>query len=342
MNSEIYIKARCSEEEKKDLLKIVVLMTGIAAKCNRDGLISIGEALDAADIQFLKIAIKMIVKGYEFSIIKDVLENIIRAENGDGKCILEKVLITKAIKLIIQGYHGNLVKVTLLTILGENSFCENLNPDFLNREISQMVYKLAYKPADEIISPELLSDRIHEWVEGSPIYVMVLNAVNEILKSNIFLTSLASIFLLYKNKKVFDGSIDMWSNSVLAVIDNNLISKIIEKTKKIDFIEVKTNIAEKISQLINYSYINFDENSKMALDQVITRAQVPDEFKTKEGRCDADRKFKERVNEFMKIFIFVIDKKISGFDKKICKTALIRTMVEGKSAENVVENEFAM
>jgi len=336
MEAEVLIRARCSEEEKKDLLKIVVLMTAIAAKCHRDGILSIGEISDVSDIPFLKIAVKLIINGYDTPMISTILENIIHAENNEGKNILEKILIYKAIKIIIsEGTGSSMVKTFLLYILGEKWLCDFSDSDVLNKEISRMIYRIAYKSDCEKVSPELINKAILEWMEGSTTYATLYNALHKLLKSQAFLTPIASIYLLYENKEVFDEWIDSNTEKILKCVDDLLTAKIIVKTRNIDFIDVRTDIRGKLSTLILYGFINFERNAKLALERIMASPAIPAHFKTEHVKSNLSYNFVWRVCEFMKALISSIDKSGKCFDFQACKDALIKIVAERKSAEEV-------
>ena len=331
MDAKLLIRARCSYEEKTDLLKTVALMTAISVKCNRDGIQSIGETLDDSEIPFLKIAVKLIIKGYDTRVILAVLENIIHAENIEGKNTLEKILIFEAIRMILsEGKTGNGVKATLLCILGERFLCDYLNSETLNKEIAKRVYEMVYKLNTHNLYPEAISEKVLEWMEGCSTYAALYYAMNDLLNSPDFLTPFALVYLLNEKKEVFNESIAGSAEKILMCVDKRLTSKIIEKTKKVEFIEIRTDIRGKLLGLISEGYLDFEKNAELALNRVLSSPAIPAEFKTDNAIHDKSGDFARRISEFMKIFISSIDEGSVHFDFQACKEALIKIEEMGR------------
>jgi len=331
MDAELLKRGYCGDEEKTDLLKTVALMAAITVKCNRDGILSIGETLEVSKISFLKISVKLIINGYDTSVILAVLENIIRAENIDCKNTLEKILIFVAISMILsRGVSGNGVKVTLLCILGERYLYNYLNSETLNKEIAKMVYEMVYKLNTDNLAPEVISEKVLEWMEGCSTYAALYYAMNDLLNSPDFLMPFALVYLLNEKKEVFNESIAGSAEKILMCVDKRLTSKIIEKTKKVEFIEVRIDIRGKLLGLISEGYLDFEKNAELALNRLLSSPAIPAEFKTDNAIHGKSGDFTRRISEFMKMFIACIDEGSVHFDFQACKEALIKIEEMGR------------
>ena len=119
MDKNLWAKVQCTDTEKAELLKTVFLMVNLGHESNCWGLLHLDKILEKTDNRFLKIAIKLIVKGYEVECIRTVLENIIHSESCDNKTLFEKILISKAVIDIYYRSSSEVIKTTLLSMLGE-------------------------------------------------------------------------------------------------------------------------------------------------------------------------------------------------------------------------------
>jgi hypothetical protein len=310
MNYDILKRANCTDEEKTELLNTISLMANIADKSNKEGLLSLEDVADVTDNKFLKIAIIIIIDVSDKAFVRDVLENIINAEECNGRILLEKILILEAAMLISQYSSGETVKTILLSLLGEK-------------------WVSSYIEEEEFYS---FSDKNIELVPKKILYWSLLNSLKKILKSHWFLCHLASLYLVGEIKELDEDKVNETTEQVWIIVNEEITSKLFGwEHLSISFAwYTRIQILENLLNLMNdCDYINFRDNAEFALKRVLSRYDID------EKNSDMRYEFPRRINEFMKLFMIIVMNNHRKYDFKILSRAISKTIMAGEKAEDL-------
>lgn len=359
MDINILKKAMCTDEEKKDLIKIIDSLESIAEVCVAEGFLALMDIKDIPDNNFLKISINLILGGFETEMIRATLENLLLVDESENKCLLEKVLIFEGMILIHQHYSGEVVKTILLSMLGEKWLCQYIDTDLYDSsrksdvsaaelydmkavldkidmsEEKRLLYSLDQWAATKVPPPRNISE------EEVFLYFAMLNSLKIILKSHTFFNNLAAIYWIGESQNNDAVKISKLAEEVVKIIDDHLTSKLIEFQEKIvSFCKYRNKVFDKLFNVMSNSrYINYDENARFAFERAISLTGVDLELENSKI-SNLERYFPERVNEFLKIVMVILFKNYRVSDFKVFNNAIYQTIIQGKKAENIME-EFA-
>lgn len=334
MDRNILSKARCTEEEKKELLKVVFLMTNLADKCREQGLVYLQNIRNTTGNKFLEIAIKLIIDGFEADFICEVLENIIIVEECDSKSLLEKILILEAAIKIHNGFSGEVVKSILLSLLGEKWMTA-----YIDKELSEFSSKSDISEEERQMQ-ELIFEKNEESVKEDHIYFNFLEAIKNTLKSYNFLSSLAALYWMGEVKEQDSLKINKATEEVLNAIDEHFTSTLIEAQENFQFYcQARRGVFDRLLNIMNNrGYINFNATAEFALERFINLKRNESNF-NESKIAGMKYEFPRRINEFLKLVIIIIAENAKIYDFNIINKAVLRTIVDGKEAETL-RNEF--
>jgi len=305
-------------------------MSNLADECHTQGLLYLDDIQDDTGNKFLKIAIKLIVSGFDADFIREVLENIIIVEECDNKSLLEKILILEAVIKIHDGFSSDVVKPILLSLLGEKWLIA-----YIDKEFHEFSGKLDISEDEQRIQ-ELVFDKNENSAKEDHIYFKLLESIKKTLKSFNFFNRLAALYRLGEVKNQDMVKINKITEEVLLIIDENITSAIIELEDDISsYCRARHRVLDRLLTLMsNHGYIKFDDTARLACERIISSREAESDF-NESKIADMKNEFPGRINEFLKLVMIIIVENAKIYDFNTISKALLRTIVEGKEAEEL-------
>jgi len=115
-------KSICSNDEKRQCLKLVSDLVALAKRARRNGLLSLVQAAEESPSFLLRKGLQLVVDGVNPQIVRSVLEAYILSGQYRGRELLERCIILEGVTAIQKGLHPKVTKELLLSLLGENIY----------------------------------------------------------------------------------------------------------------------------------------------------------------------------------------------------------------------------
>ena len=115
-------KLECSEDDKRDCLKVVENLLSLSKKARTYGMLSLAKDAEENSSFLLTKGIQLATDGAKPHVVRSVLEFYILSGNYVGKELLERCLILEGIVAIQEGLHPKLLKELLLSFFGEDDY----------------------------------------------------------------------------------------------------------------------------------------------------------------------------------------------------------------------------
>jgi DNA-binding PadR family transcriptional regulator len=115
-------KLECSEDDKRDCLKIVENLLSLSKKARTYGMLSLAKEAEENSSFLLTKGIQLATDGAKPHVVRSILEFYILSGNYVGKELLERCLILEGIVAIQEGLHPKLLKELLLSFFGEEDY----------------------------------------------------------------------------------------------------------------------------------------------------------------------------------------------------------------------------
>jgi len=126
MNSELISKAKCTIEEKKELLELVATIVGIAKIARQHGLLSLLEDMGSIKNKLLKIALKFRIDGFYPPDVEKIIMNMINLGDYSGRELLEKLVVFTGASFSFSVGERQL-KIKIFSLFGEEMMLDYLN-----------------------------------------------------------------------------------------------------------------------------------------------------------------------------------------------------------------------
>ena len=115
-------KLECSEDDKRDCLKVIENLLSLSKKARTYGMLSLAQEAEENSSFLLTKGIQLATDGAKPHVVRSVLEFYILSGNYVGKELLERCLILEGIVAIQEGLHPKLLKELLLSFFGEEDY----------------------------------------------------------------------------------------------------------------------------------------------------------------------------------------------------------------------------
>jgi len=115
-------KLECSEDDKRDCLKVVETLLSLSKKARTYGMLSLAKEAEENSSFLLTKGIQLATDGAKPHVVRSVLEFYILSGNYVGKELLERCLILEGVVAIQEGLHPKLLKELLLSFFGEEDY----------------------------------------------------------------------------------------------------------------------------------------------------------------------------------------------------------------------------
>jgi len=115
-------KSKCSDEEKRECLKLVSELIALSKVARRNGLLSLVPYAEKSSSFLLDKGLQLVVDGVNPQVTRQVLESYILSGDYNGKDLLERCIILEGVAAIQNGLHPKVAKEFLLSFLGEESY----------------------------------------------------------------------------------------------------------------------------------------------------------------------------------------------------------------------------
>jgi hypothetical protein len=115
-------KLECSEDDKRDCLKVVEILLNLSKKARTYGMLSLAKEAEEDSSFLLTKGIQLATDGAKPQVVRSVLEFYILSGNYVGKELLERCLILEGVVAIQEGLHPKLLKELLLSFFGEEDY----------------------------------------------------------------------------------------------------------------------------------------------------------------------------------------------------------------------------
>jgi hypothetical protein len=109
-------KLECSEDDKRDCLKLVENLLSLSKKARTYGMLSLAKEAEENSSFLLTKGIQLATDGAKPHVVRSILEFYILSGNYVGKELLERCLILEGIVAIQEGLHPKLLKELLLSL----------------------------------------------------------------------------------------------------------------------------------------------------------------------------------------------------------------------------------
>ena len=112
-------KIKCSEDEKRECLKLVSHLVALAKKARAYGMLSLAKDAEETSSFLLRKGIQLATDGAKPRVVRSVMEFYIVSGNYSGKDLLERCIILEGVLAIQDGIHPRLLRELLLSFFGE-------------------------------------------------------------------------------------------------------------------------------------------------------------------------------------------------------------------------------
>ena len=114
-------KSKCSNEDKREGLKLVSELIVLSKVARRNGLLSLVPYAEKSSSFLLRKGLQLVVDGVNPQVTREILESYILSGDYIGKELLERCIILEGLAAIQKGLHPKVAKEFLLSFLGEES-----------------------------------------------------------------------------------------------------------------------------------------------------------------------------------------------------------------------------
>jgi flagellar motor switch protein FliG len=114
-------KSKCSDEEKRECLKLVSELIALSKVARRNGLLSLVTDAEKNSSFLLRKGLQLVVDGVNPQVTREVLESYILSGDYNGKELLKRFIL-EGVAAIQKGFHPKVTKEFLLSFLGEESY----------------------------------------------------------------------------------------------------------------------------------------------------------------------------------------------------------------------------
>ena len=115
-------RSKCSDEEKRECLKLVSELVALSNVARRNGLLSLVPDAEKSSSFLLRKGLQLVVDGVNPQVTREVLESYILSGDYNGKELLKRCIILQGVAAIQKGLHPKVAKEFLLSFLGEESY----------------------------------------------------------------------------------------------------------------------------------------------------------------------------------------------------------------------------
>ncbi len=115
----LQLKCHFTDEEKDQCVPVIHRIVELANLARRKGLIAVDLECEQEESFFLKTALQLVVDGTDSVIVKQILQNLILAENYTGVELLSRLIMAEGVLAIHHGLAPRIISVTLFSMLGE-------------------------------------------------------------------------------------------------------------------------------------------------------------------------------------------------------------------------------
>ena len=115
-------KVKCSEAEKKHSLILLKEILELSKKARTAGLLVLGQDAESIKNSFLRDGIKLLGKGYEYSVVEKILDIKISVRNADGIHLLEMAMVKEGILSIMRSDPISCTEEILFSFLGTSLY----------------------------------------------------------------------------------------------------------------------------------------------------------------------------------------------------------------------------
>lgn len=112
-------KTACSDEEKHECLELLNIIIHLSKVAHRDGLLSLESETNDSWPFLLQKGLQLLLYGTEPLVLRQILENYIRAGGYEGKELLSRILIIEGILAIQMGRYPWEIRELLAGFFGE-------------------------------------------------------------------------------------------------------------------------------------------------------------------------------------------------------------------------------
>lgn len=163
MNFELISKAKCTIEEKKELLELVATIVSIAKIARQYGFLSLLGDVRAIKNKLLKITLKFGIDGFYSTDLEEIIMNMINLGEYSGKELLEKLIVYTGARFVFWGREREL-KIKIFSLFGEEMMFDFLNNEKKYEDIFDKLNPLKEKYSK--IKPSDIVDDIDEFIKS--------------------------------------------------------------------------------------------------------------------------------------------------------------------------------
>lgn len=115
---DVFLKARCSLQERESLVALVNQFVELAEKSRREGLLSLEDGIPNLGDLVLSEGVQLIVNGVDPDIIEEILVTALYVSDLKGKELLKRMMICTGVHCLSMGTNPLLVRKMLEAFIG--------------------------------------------------------------------------------------------------------------------------------------------------------------------------------------------------------------------------------
>jgi len=314
MDKNLISKAICSSKEKDGMMKLIAEIISLCNVARRCGLLELEEMQNKLSCDFLKIGIRLLLKGIDPTTIEDTMLKTVYAENFKGAELFKRLIIIEGVLSIQGGDDSQVIKTKLFSMFGEEKLLE------------------AVEDSSKI---DLKLDKYNFF--ESETFSLVKRAFANTLKSPAGLKHLASFFLFRDNKEAISNNVNGWLAAIWDYVYKALRHDVnILKKKNLSVAQLK-----ELASLIQASFLNDKKNLTIAISEALgNNENIQTDYRNmKIDEYEAE--FRSRVREFFKVVLSLITEKRNFLQRNysFLRDIIDFTIIEGKAAVKFIKDD---
>lgn len=118
---ELIMRLGChfTDDDKEKCIPTIHKLVKLSNIARTNGIMAVEAEAEQTQCFFLKTALLLVVDGTSPIIVKQILQNLILADEYSGSQLLDRLLIAEGVLALQQGENPNLIALMLYSMLGE-------------------------------------------------------------------------------------------------------------------------------------------------------------------------------------------------------------------------------
>jgi len=314
MDKNLISKAICSSKDKNGMMELIAEIIVLGNVTRRCGLLELEKMLNKISCDFLKIGIRLILKGIPPNIIEETMIKIVYAENYTGAELFKRLIIIEGVLSIQNGDDRHIIKMNLFSIFGEKTLLE------ITEDSSKIDLKLdKYNPFK------------------SETFSLVKRAFANTLKSPAGLKHLASFFIFKDNKEAISNNVNNWLAAIWDYVYKALEYDVNSFNKK----NLNVSQLKELATLIQASFLNDKKSLALAISEALgNNENIQTDYRNMKID-EYESEFRSRVREFFKVILSLITEKKNFLQRNysFLRDIIDFTIVNGETAVKFIKDD---